>query len=207
MRWPETVVLASGNQHKLEELRSLLVQVGLTKVKLLSLNETACTTLPEETGSTFLENARLKAEAVFNQLKCAVLADDSGLEVLGLEGRPGIHSARFAGVGATDAENRQKLLVETKKLNKEQRQARFCCALVLLIPMDTGSKCFQAEGFLKGEILEGERGDNGFGYDSVFMPVHGARSLAEFSTLEKNKRSHRWDALMKLKSQVGAFPG
>jgi XTP/dITP diphosphohydrolase len=156
--------------------------------------------LPRETGATFAANARLKAEAVFEKLggAQAVLADDSGLEVTALGGKPGIYSARFAGERATDAENVAKLLADLD--DKADRSARFVCALCLAVPDEgipgargasAGCRLLEVEGVTQGSIVRAPRGFDGFGYDPVFRPADWHVTLAEASADDKDRVSHR----------------
>ena len=146
-----------------------------------------------ETANDYIENARLKAQALRKQLhdvgiSVAVLADDSGLEVDALDGRPGVLSARYAGPNATWPDRRQKLLGELLDVANSRRTARFVCAMVLILPNGTE---LSAVGVLDGSIAEEERGSTGFGYDPIFVPQKEERTFAQFSFEEKNRVSHR----------------
>lgn len=184
------IVLASGNDGKLRELREILAPLGL---EVVSQREVGFTDEVEETGATFEENALLKARAVHKITGECVIADDSGLTVDFLGGRPGIYSHRYAGEGASDADRRRKLLTEMRDVPESQRGAKFVCAIVYI--NEKGE-----ENILRGEccgsISLAERGEGGFGYDAIFMV--GERSFAEFSAEEKNLISHRGQALSKL---------
>jgi XTP/dITP diphosphohydrolase len=186
---PLHVVLATGNAGKAREFDRLLepaLCVGALPGGV---------TLPAETGGTFYENARLKAEAVFVAIegRSAVLADDSGLEVGALGGSPGLQSARFAGARATDSENVAKLLSEMK--GRDDREARFVCSLVLLLPSESGCKEtpreVAVEGHSEGSVTRAPRGADGFGYDPVFQPNGWEKTLAEATPTEKDQVSHR----------------
>lgn len=181
-----TVVLASGNPGKLEELRSLLG----SSVRVLSASEVEAT-LPEETGTTFEENAVLKARAVAEQTGFIALADDSGLEVDALGGAPGVYSARYAGIPSDDARNNRKLLDALNDVEEAHRSARFRCAIAIAFtPTDiqtTSGKC-------EGHIAFEPRGDGGFGYDPLFLLPSG-KTLAELAADEKNAISHRGHAM------------
>ena len=204
------LILASRNAGKAREFEHLLE--GYFSVQPLD----AEIELPAETGVTFAENARLKAEAVFMALgeNRAVLADDSGLEVTALEGAPGIYSARYAGQTASDQENVQKLLRMLKGIS--ERKARFVCNLCLLVPeteltpnpSETGRQkqriIFEVSGTLEGVITEEPRGEQGFGYDPVFCPQHWPQTLAEMTPEQKNKLSHREAAVKALLREVFA---
>jgi XTP/dITP diphosphohydrolase len=193
---PLRVLLATGNAGKVREFGRLLGP----RLSVEGLPpETA---LPEETGRTFAANARLKAEAVADALgrTVAVLADDSGLEVAALGGRPGIRSARFAGDDARDEDNLRKLLAELA--GRVDRSARFVCALCLVLPTAGGDRgagrSIEVEGVLAGDVTLAPRGDNGFGYDPVFRPRGRSATLAEAAPEDKDSISHRGQACRKL---------
>jgi len=151
--------------------------------------------MPEENGATFLENAILKARSVCLQTGQAALADDSGLVVTALAGAPGIYSARYAGLTASDEDNRQALLAAMASVAEEHRQAQFVCALAVAFP---DGRLLTAEGVCHGEVLTSPRGDNGFGYDALFYYPPLQCSFAELTTKQKNQISHRSQALDKL---------
>jgi XTP/dITP diphosphohydrolase len=178
------IVLATRNQGKLREFRQLLAPRGH---QLIDLVEACLSKDHQETGGSFAENARLKALAYSNDTDLPVLADDSGLEVVALSGRPGIHSARYAGAGASDMGRIRKLLDELKNV-PAPRQARFVCALALA---QRGRLLLEAEGECRGEIAFEPRGNQGFGYDPVFLFPQLGRTYAELSAEEKNRISHR----------------
>jgi XTP/dITP diphosphohydrolase len=192
MTRPLVVVLATGNSGKVSEFGRLFA--GEVAVEPLP----AGLELPEETGDTFAANAHLKAEAVFRALsgRVAVLADDSGLEVRALGGRPGVLSARFAGSQATDQGNVAKLLQELD--GTSHRDARFVCHLCLFVPARGASRGdgaspehIEVMGTTLGTITRGARGEEGFGYDPVFQPRGWEHTLAEASPAEKDGVSHR----------------
>lgn len=187
-------LLASGNRGKLRELQEIFRNTGLELVSCAD----AGVALPqvEETGATYLENARLKAEALARSSGMPALADDSGLEVDSLGGAPGVRSARYAGNQATDADNIAHLLAEMA--DRTARSARFRCVLVLAWP-DGGA--VSAEGMLEGAIAREERGKNGFGYDPVFVLPDG-RHVAELPAGEKDAISHRSKAAKNLVSAL-----
>jgi len=176
-----TIVLATGNAGKAREFGRLLDGGRLVQPLPAGI------TLPEETGQTFAANALLKAEWVFAALggRIAVLADDSGLEVSALGGRPGVLSARFAGPAATDQENVARLLDEL--VGCDDRAARFVCCLCLTLPGDR----IQVEGVTEGVITSAPRGEDGFGYDPVFQPLGWELTLAEAAPVDKDGVSHR----------------
>lgn len=152
-----------------------------------------------EDGATFEENARIKAVAISRQVTGLVLADDSGLEVDSLGGAPGIFSARYAGEGATDAENRRKLLAALDAVPDARRRARFRCVLVLAL---AGQAVASFAGAVDGAIVREERGGAGFGYDPLFQPDGFARTFAELSSAEKNALSHRGAAVAQLRDYL-----
>uniref|UniRef100_A0A7C2WE21 dITP/XTP pyrophosphatase n=1 Tax=Thermorudis sp. TaxID=1969470 RepID=A0A7C2WE21_9BACT len=181
------VVLASSNPGKLRELQSLLPP----EVEVVSAAE-AGVTLPPETGSTFAENALLKARAAAQQSGLIAIADDSGLEVDALGGEPGVRSARYAGPRASDADNIALLLKRLEGVPEGRRTARFRAAVALVAP---GGSEFLGEGVLEGQIVHAPRGQGGFGYDPVFQPLGENRTVAEMTLEEKNRVSHRAQAL------------
>ena len=184
----QTVVLASNNKGKLLELQQLVGDT-VNVVSAADLN----IEMPEETGVTFAENATLKADAAFEQSGFISLADDSGLEVDALEGRPGVYSARFAGVDASDDENNEKLLNELASVPEHLRTARFRSAIAIRIDEKT-SLVF--EGSCEGQIGFEPRGTGGFGYDPLFVHPNG-HTMAELPANEKNAVSHRGEAMRK----------
>lgn len=187
------LVIASTNAHKVREFRTLLKPFA--RFDLLSLCDFPDYTPPEETGQTFEENARLKAEHAARSLNRWALADDSGLFVPALNGAPGIFSARYAGKDATDLENRKKLLEQMQHLMEEDRQAFFECSIALASPEGL-KKC--VKGTCEGTLLTQDRGGNGFGYDPIFVKHGYSKSFAEIGESVKNRISHRRKALDKL---------
>jgi XTP/dITP diphosphohydrolase len=186
------VIIATKNPGKAREFEHIFASRGIEVRTLLDFPE-----IPDvdETGSTFEENAILKAEAVSQALGKMVIGDDSGLMVDALEGRPGIYSARYAGEQKNDQNNTDKVLSELKGLPYEKRSARFYCALAVAVP---GQETITVSGTCEGRILEEQRGTNGFGYDPVFYVPEKGLAMAELSSDEKNKISHRANALKKL---------
>lgn len=182
------VVLASANKGKLKELQQMLGD----SVKVVS-GADMNVTMPEETEQTFAGNAALKSAAAFQQTGHISLADDSGLEVDALEGRPGVYSARYAGENASDQENNAKLLAELEDVPESLRSARFRSAIA--ISVDTGD-ALVFEGTVEGTIGFEETGTNGFGYDPLFRLPNG-RSFGDLSSQEKNPISHRGVAMKK----------
>ena len=197
MTLPLTVVLATRNPGKAREFARLLGGAFALRTVPEGIS------LPEETGKTFAENARLKADKVFGALQnqAAVLADDSGLQVAALGGKPGVQSARYAGDHATDEENVQKLLVALSA--HAEREARFVCALCFLLPPaqpepGVNPRAFTVEGLLEGTITGFPRGRDGFGYDPVFEPAGWCVTLAEATPPDKDAVSHRGAAVRAL---------
>jgi XTP/dITP diphosphohydrolase len=209
-RW----VVATGNRHKVEEMRAILAPSG---IGLVTPAETGLQLDPDEWGSTFATNAAIKAIAWAHATGLTALADDSGLEVDALEGRPGVHSSRYAGVGATDSANVERLLSELDGVPTEHRSARFRCVVALVVPRPreddepqaaaladlpaSGRYCVDgrwivrlASGSLEGRIAFAPKGSGGFGYDPVFLLPEG-RHLSELASSEKNAISHRGRAL------------
>lgn len=187
------VVLASSNPGKLAELRALLEPAGMHVVSQDAFGVEP----PEETGLTFVENALIKARAACAATGLPALADDSGVVVDALGGAPGIRSARFAGDGASDADNLARLLDALAGVEPPDRGAAFVCALVYL--RHAHDPCpIVCEGVWRGRILDAPRGDGGFGYDPVFFVETLGRTAAELSRVEKNAVSHRGQALAQL---------
>jgi XTP/dITP diphosphohydrolase len=198
---PPRLLLASANPGKLRELRAILR--GLP-VALVGLADAGAGEPPEvaETGATFLDNALEKARAYAAWSGLAAVADDSGLEVDALGGAPGVHSARYAGEGAGDRANLDKLLAELAGVPPERRTARFRCAAVL-VDRDLGE--WHAEGTWEGRLLEGPRGSGGFGYDPVFVPDGWDRTSAEVDPATKDAASHRGRAFRALRPAIQAW--
>ena len=192
------IVLASSNPGKVREINQLLAGLDL---QVRPQSEYGVTDA-EETGLTFVENAILKARNAAQHTGMPAIADDSGLEVDALAGAPGIYSARFAGEGASDRENLEKLLVELEAVPAEQRTARFQCLIVFMRHAGDPTPLI-CQGTWEGRILLEARGDNGFGYDPVFhVPTHDCSS-AELSAAIKNSLSHRGQALRQLTAALG----
>lgn len=182
------IVLATGNQGKLYEFCSLTCRYLWT---VLSLKDFPDLPVIEETGATFLENARVKAVSVAEKTGLIVLADDSGLEVDYLGGMPGVYSARFAGEGRNDQKNNEKLLDMLEGVANHLRTARFCCTIAVAHPSGQVEYC---EGFCEGQILTEPLGTNGFGYDPLFFLPDYGKTMAQLTTEEKNVISHRGKA-------------
>jgi XTP/dITP diphosphohydrolase len=191
------IVLASASAGKLREIRALLEPRGH---ELLTQAELGIGS-PPETGTTFLANALLKAYHASQSTGLASLADDSGLEVDALQGRPGVYSARYAGEKATDLENLEKLLEELQGIPAQERTARYRCVVVLVRHVGEPTP-LTAEGVWEGRIATAPQGSNGFGYDPVFIPDGLTCTAAELTAAEKNELSHRAQALRALRSQL-----
>lgn len=188
----KTIMIATGNMGKAKEFEKMFAKAGYQIKTMKDFPE-----LPEvqETGQTFEENARLKAETIANILQCPVLADDSGLTVDALGGMPGIYSARFAGEQKSDASNNAKLLHELTDVADENRTAQFHCTLVFAAPQ---KESLVVEGIWNGRIARIPRGENGFGYDPLFIVDGLEKTSAELTPEEKNEISHRGQAMKKL---------
>ncbi|MCI5763587.1 RdgB/HAM1 family non-canonical purine NTP pyrophosphatase [Actinobacillus porcinus] len=195
----QKIVLATGNKGKVKEMADVLADFGFEVVAQTDLGIES----PEETGLTFVENAILKARHAAKVSGLPAIADDSGLAVEALGGAPGLYSARYAGVEGdnADALNRQKLLQELADVPVEKRQAKFVSCIVLL-QHETDPTPIIAEGECFGTILFEEKGENGFGYDSLFYSPEKGCTFAELETLEKKKISHRARALTVLKAKL-----
>lgn len=191
-------IIATHNPGKVKEFKEILEPKGY---EVKSLAEIGFTDEIEETGHTFEENAILKAEAVAKAVNKMVIADDSGLSVDNLGGRPGVYSARYAGEQKDDQANIDKVLSELRGIEKEQRTARFRCALAVSIP---GEETKTVEGHVEGYIAEEPRGEYGFGYDPIFIVKDKDKTMAELTSDDKNKISHRADALKKLSKLLEA---
>jgi XTP/dITP diphosphohydrolase len=188
----DTIVLATRNPHKTSEMKALLADLPVT---VRDMSEFPGCPEVEEDGATLEENAWKKAEAVYRCTGLPAVADDTGLEVYYLLGRPGVYSARYAGEDATYADNCKKLLQELTQVPARKRDARFRCVIALVGP---GTEEY-FEGRVEGRILLTPRGSGGFGYDPVFQAEGFSRSFAELTPEEKNAVSHRGNALRKLK--------
>jgi XTP/dITP diphosphohydrolase len=187
-----TIVLATRNRHKILEIKTILADLPIT---MLTLDDVPAVPELREDGATFQDNSLQKAREVYLHTKLPALADDSGLEVFFLNGRPGVISARYAGIGTTDEKNNRKLLGEMLGVPPRRRRAQFRAVLTLV----RGDSTEVAEGICPGMLAESPRGTNGFGYDPIFIPDGFSRTYAELTAEEKNKISHRAKALEKMK--------
>jgi len=197
MTVPQRLVLASDNRGKLAELNERLRGLPVQAVAQSEFGIRSAA----ETGLTFIENALLKARHACQHSKLPALADDSGLEVPALDGRPGIYSARFAGPDAIDADNIRLLLEQMRHLTAAQRRARFYCALVYLRHAQDPTPII-CLGNWQGEILQEPRGAGGFGYDPVFYDPKLGKTAAELPAALKNQLSHRGQAMAKLITEL-----
>lgn len=185
------IILASNNKNKLKEIKAKLNPFG---IEIISQKEAGYDIEVEETGTTFVENATLKAEAIFKMSRKPVIADDSGLEIDALNGEPGVYSARYAGENATDEDKINKVLNLMKDvIDDTKRTARFKCAICYI---DNNGVKHIFEQACEGIIAKETHGNNGFGYDPIF--IVGQKSFAELSSKEKNEISHRGKAVKKL---------
>jgi XTP/dITP diphosphohydrolase len=193
----KTIVLASGNRGKLAELREMFATLELDVVAQGTLGVSDA----DETGLTFVENALIKARHAARATGLPALADDSGICVDALAGAPGLYSARYAGRHGDDAANNARLLAELGDLPETQRGAYFYCCLVVLRHAEDPSPLL-AEGRWYGRVLSRPRGDGGFGYDPLFQPHGLPGSAAELEPVEKNRRSHRGQAVAALMTDL-----
>lgn len=189
----EKIVIASQNKHKIVEINSVLKDFGMEGISLADIEPDLDIV---EDGKTFEENSYIKAKAVMEKLNCIALADDSGLEVDALNGRPGIYSARFAGENASDDDNNKKLLKELENISEKDRSARYVCVITMVFP--SGEKIV-ARGIVEGRISLEKSGNEGFGYDPYFIPNGYDKTFGNFSLEEKNQISHRANALKELR--------
>lgn len=191
------IILASQNKHKLEEISDMLSDLN---VELISMDEAGLGALEiVEDGETFEENSMKKAVTVMGKTNAIAIADDSGLEVDYLEGRPGVYSARFAGEDATDDDNNKKLLKMLERVSIEDRTGRFVSVISLVFP--DGRK-LSVRGECEGVIGFEEKGSEGFGYDPLFIVPEYERTFAELGSEIKNKISHRAKALKKFRTEL-----
>ena len=196
----QTIVLGSHNANKKREMGILLAPCG---IQVLSLHDIPDSIEVEETGTTFGENARLKASEQAKHLGMWVVGEDSGLEVDALNGQPGVYSARYSDPGATDDRNNQKLLEELKGLPPEKRMAHYVCHIALSNP--AGEIVFEVEEYCRGRIRTKLSGSHGFGYDPLFEIVEYHQTFGELSDLVKACISHRARATRQFREQIGRF--
>ena len=191
----QKIVLASGNKGKIKEIQAILKEYQVVPQSQFNVEEA------EETGTTFVENAIIKARNASEHCHLPAIADDSGIVVDALNGNPGIFSARYAGKGASDQDNLIKLLKDLEHIPTEQRTARFVCVIVFMRHANDPLPLI-AQGIWEGQILTDAVGENGFGYDPVFwVPTH-QKASAELTSEVKNSLSHRGRALMLLTNLI-----
>ena len=192
----DKIIFATGNEGKMKEVRMILEDLGLP---VLSLKDAGITADVEENGTTFEENAQIKAKAIMEMTGALVLADDSGLEVDALDKEPGIYSARYMGHDTPYAIKNQKILDKLRDVPEEKRTARFVCAMALALPDGTTRT---AQATMEGRIGYEIKGENGFGYDPIFYLPEFGKSSAEISPEQKNRISHRGKALRMMKDKI-----
>lgn len=193
----KTVLIATKNKGKAKEFEALFAPKGIKVLTLLDIEDAIDV---EETGTTFEENAILKAKAISEQMNMTVLSDDSGLIIDALDGRPGVYSARYAGPAKNDRENYEKVLEEMKDVPDEKRTARFYCAIAMVGP-EIGT--ITVSGTCEGYIAHEPQGEYGFGYDPIFYVPEKETVMANLEPAVKNKISHRANALKALEAKLG----
>jgi XTP/dITP diphosphohydrolase len=198
----QRVVLASGNPGKLREFSELLASSGLELARQSDFGIEP----PPETGATFLENALIKARNAARLAGLPAIADDSGIEVDALGGAPGVHSARYAGEGASDEANLVKLLDALRGIPGAQRAARYRCVIVF-VENAADARPLVGDGTWEGHIIDARRGSGGFGYDPSFVPLGDTRTVAEMPSAEKHAQSHRGQAMRAFLAQLQARAG
>lgn len=189
------LIVATHNAHKVKEFERILAPLGF---EVLSQSSLGIEAEAEENAGTFEGNAFLKAKAVYDECGLATIADDSGLEVYALKNEPGVYSARYGGPGLDDAGRTRLLLQNMENISEEERGGRFVCAISYI---DNSGKAYSFTGYCEGKIGHTPQGENGFGYDPVFLV--GEKSFSELSPAEKDSVSHRGQALRKLAEFLG----
>jgi len=198
------IVLATANTHKVTEFQRILGEL-LPGLELIASSDFSKVPVIEETGATFAENALLKAKVINEFTKLPAIADDSGLVVAALNGAPGIFSARYAGINATDQENVAKLISDIDNIDDSLLEASFECAIALV---DREQKLeLVVQGQMPGRVIKQVRGANGFGYDPMFIPQGFSKTAAELSDQDKDKISHRGIALRKMSGILKQLQG
>lgn len=198
------IIFATGNEGKMREVRQIL---GDLNIPILSMKEAGVTSEPEENGSSFEENAVIKAKALADVLRSEdiiVMADDSGLEVDALNKEPGIYSARYLGEDTPYSVKNKSIIDRLEGVPVDKRTARFVCAIAAVLP---GGEVLTTRGTIEGRIGYEERGKNGFGYDPIFYLPDMSKSTAELSPQEKNAISHRGNALRTMKKKIKLLDG
>ena len=191
------LLVATGNTHKTEEIQTILG----SEYEVTDLRSQPHLPKVEETGTTFLENATLKAVEISRSVAGLVISDDSGLEVDALDGAPGVYSARYAGEEGNDALNNEKLLKELRNTDLSDRGARFRCVIVIA---KNGESLAHFDGYVEGHIISELHGDGGFGYDPLFVPKGHQSSFAELGEEIKNTLSHRAQAMEKVQAWLSS---
>lgn len=197
----KTIIFATGNENKMKEIRQIMEG---TKVRVCSMKEAGISCDVEENGTTFAQNACIKAEAIAKVARemgkeAIVLADDSGLEIDALNKEPGVYSARYMGENTSYREKNANLIARLDGVPVEERSARFVCAIAAVLPE---GEVLQVQETIEGYIGYEERGENGFGYDPIFMVPEFGCTTAELSMEQKNKISHRGKALINMKEML-----
>lgn len=195
----ERIIFATGNAGKMREIREIMGDMG---VEILSMKEAGIRADIEENGTTFIENAVIKATEIAKQTNDIVLADDSGLEIDYLNKEPGVYSARYLGEDTSYDIKNQALLDRLKDVPKEKRTARFVCAIAAALP---DGKVLTTEATIEGYIGEAPAGENGFGYDPIFYVEEYGCSTAQLTEAQKNEISHRGKALRQMKEMLSAY--
>ncbi len=190
------IIFATGNEGKMREIRMILADLGL---EILSMKEAGLAADIEENGATFGENALIKARGIAALCQDIVLADDSGLEIDALNKEPGVYSARYMGENTSYHIKNRNLIERLEGVPEEQRTARFVCAIAAVLP---DGRVLETKAAMEGRIGYEERGENGFGYDPIFMLPEYGKSTAELTPEEKNKLSHRGKALRFMKEKL-----
>lgn len=200
------IVVGTRNRGKIKEIRRILSGAG---IEMSALEDFPPFPEPEENGKSFFENALIKAKAAYKATGLPALADDSGIEVDALDGRPGIGSARYGGAGASDSDRSKLLLEELREKKGTERRARFRCVMVLYPAPGTEEKILMTEGVLEGMIAGEPAGNNGFGYDPVFYLPEEGLTVAQMDPDRKNRISHRYRALIEMRGLIefGGFEG
>lgn len=190
------IIFATGNEEKMREIRMIMADLGM---EIMSMKEAGISTDAEENGKTFEENALIKAKAVAEHCQEIVLADDSGLEIDALNKEPGVYSARYMGEDTSYHVKNHNLIERLEGIPEEKRTARFVCAIAAVLP---DGRILQTTAAMEGRIGYEERGENGFGYDPIFMLPEYGKSTAEISPELKNQLSHRGKALQMMKEKL-----
>lgn len=201
----QRIIFATGNQNKMNEIRMILkgLQLNGEPVEIVSMKEAGISMDIEENGQSFIENAKIKAKAVWERVpQAVVMADDSGLEIDYLNKEPGIYSARYLGEDTSYHIKNLNLIERLQGVPEEKRTARFVCAIACMMP---DGSCLTAQETIEGRIGYEEKGSHGFGYDPIFYVPEYGKSTAELSEEEKNRISHRGKALRAMRKQLESY--